>query len=46
MKQSLLYADIMKGKSKSSEWKKRLAKEAVANQDKQLLKDVQFDLIK
>jgi len=41
-KSSISYADVTKGKSKSATWKSELAKKAVAKQDEQLLKEIQF----
>ena len=40
------YADVTRGKSKNTTWKRKLAKEAVSSQDKQILEEIEFDLIK
>ena len=47
VKPSLLsYADATKGKRKFVTWKSELAKEATKRHDKQILEEVQGDLIK
>ena len=46
VKPLLSYADVAKGKSKSSAWKKELAAKATKKHDEALLKEVQKDLIK
>ena len=47
VKPSLLsYADAAKGKRKFVTWKSELAKEATKRHDKQILEEVQGDLIK
>ena len=42
----LSYADVTKGKSRISTWKRELAKKAFVSHDKQLLKEIKLDLIK
>ena len=44
--ETLTYADVAKGNVKNAEWKRKLAKEAVVAHDKQLMREVQTDLIK
>ena len=46
VKPLLSYADVAKGKNKSSAWKKELAAKATKKYDKALLEEVQKDLIK
>ncbi len=40
------YADVTRGKIKNTMWKRKLAKKAVASQNKQILEEIEFDLIK
>ena len=42
----MTYADVTKGKRKCATWKAELAKKATKQHDKQLLEEVQRDLIK
>ena len=46
IKPPMSYADVTKGKRKFVTWKSELAKEATKRHDKQLLEEVQGDLIK
>ena len=46
IKPPMSYADVTKGKRKFVTWKSELAKEATKQHDKQLLEEVQGDLIK
>ena len=46
VKSLLSYADATKGKQKFVTWKSELAKEATKRHDKQILEEVQGDLIK
>jgi len=44
--EALTYADVAKGNVKSATWKRKLAKEAVVAHDKQLMREVNTELIK
>ena len=46
IKPLLSYADVTKGKQKFVTWESELAKKATKQNDKQLLEEVQRDLIK
>ena len=39
------YADITRGKSKNTTWRRKLAKKVVVDQDKQMMKEIKLDLI-
>ena len=39
------YADVTRGKSKNTTWRRKLAKKVVVDQDKQMMKEIKLDLI-
>ena len=40
------YADVTRRQIENTTWKRKLAKEAIASQNKQILEEIEFDLIK
>ena len=44
--EALTYADVTKKNSKTETWKRALAKEAVTTHDKELMEEIEQDLIK